>query len=97
MHDTHHGHEHGHHHGHRHEHANDGEALSDIGKLRKMAEHWIGHSEEHARSYRLWASRAKEAGQNEPAEILEKIAGETMEQNERFKKIIHLLDSAGQK
>ena len=93
MHDRHHGHEHGHGHGHEHtqEHAAGGEVLSDIVKLRKMAEHWIGHNEEHAGSYRLWASRAREAGQNEPGEILEKIADETLEQNERFKRIIHLL------
>ena len=91
MHDRHH-HEHEHGHGHEHTHSHDEATLSDLAKLRKMAEHWIGHNEEHARSYRLWASRAKEAGMSEPADILETIAQETTEQNEKFKKIISLLD-----
>jgi len=71
------------------------EAVSGIVKLRKMAEHWISHNEEHARAYRLWASRAREAGCEEPGEILEEIASEIAEQNERFMKIIHIIDSAG--
>ena len=71
------------------------EAVSETVKLRKMAEHWISHNEEHARSYRLWASRAREVGHEEPCEILEAIASEIVEQNERFKKIIRIIDSAG--
>jgi rubrerythrin len=60
-----------------------------------MVEHWISHNEEHARSYRLWASRAREAGCEEPGEILEEIASEIQEQNERFMKIVHIIDSSG--
>ena len=80
-----------------HEHGPDRgeEAVSETVKLRKMAEHWISHNEEHARSYRLWASRAREAGYEEPGEILEAVASEIVEQNERFKKIIDIIDSAG--
>ncbi len=87
-------------HGHRGEHAHGhgpdkgGEAVSGTVKLRRMVEHWISHNEEHASSYRLWASRAREAGHDEPGEILEKIASETVAQNERFKKIIHIIDAA---
>jgi rubrerythrin len=73
----------------------DDEAISEMKKLKKMAEHWIGHNVEHARSYRLWANRAKEAGRTEPGEILEGIAEETMEQNKRIERIILLLDESG--
>ena len=69
------------------------EAVSGTVKLRKMVEHWISHNEDHARSYLLWASRAREVGQDEPGEILEEIASEIVGQNERFKKIIHILDA----
>ena len=88
--------EHGHGEAHTHEHGPDKgeEAVSETVKLRKMVEHWISHNEEHARSYRLWASRAREAGRDEPGEILEEIASEIAGQNERFKKIIHILDAA---
>jgi hypothetical protein len=94
MHDRH--QEHGHDRVHAHEHGPEKstEAVSEIAKLRKIVEHWIGHNEEHARTYRLWASRAREAGCEEPGEILEQIASEIVEQNERFMKIIHIIDSA---
>jgi hypothetical protein len=95
MHDRH--HEHGDDKAHAREHGPEKsvEAVSEIVKLRKMAEHWISHNEEHARAYRLWASRAREAGCEEPGEILEEIASEIVEQNERFLKIVHIIDSAG--
>lgn len=96
MSDRHHEHQHGHGREHTHEHANEkDEAVSGIVRLRKMVEHWISHNEEHARSYRLWASRAREAGCEEPGEILEEIASEIQEQNERFMKIVHIIDSSG--
>jgi len=87
--------EHGHGEAHTHEHGPDKgeEAVSGTAKLRRMVEHWISHNEEHARSYRLWASRAREAGCEKPGEILEQIASEIVEQNERFMKIIHIIDS----
>jgi hypothetical protein len=87
--------EHGHSGSHTHGHGPDKgeEAVSGTLKLRKMVEHWISHNEEHARSYRLWATRAREAGHNEPGEILEEIASEIAEQNDKFKKIIHIIDS----
>jgi rubrerythrin len=90
MSDRHHEHEHGNEHTHEKD-----EAVSEIVRLRKMVEHWISHNEEHARSYRLWASRAREAGCEEPGEILEEIASEIQEQNERFMKIVHIIDSSG--
>ena len=93
MHDRH--QEHGHDKVHAHEHGpkKNTEAVSEIVKLRKIVEHWISHNEEHARTYRLLASRAREAGCEKPGEILEQIASEIVEQNERFMKIIHIIDS----
>jgi len=93
MHDRH--QEHGHDKVHAHENGpkKNTEAVSEIVKLRKIVEHWISHNEEHARTYRLWASRAREAGCEKPGEILEQIASEIVEQNERFMKIIHIIDS----
>jgi hypothetical protein len=89
--------QHGHDRAHAHEHEPEkgGGAVSEIVKLRKMVEHWISHNEEHARSYRLWAGRAREAGCEEPGEILEEIASQIIEQNERFMKIAQIIDSAG--
>lgn len=87
-----HGSDHGRLHAHHAE--KEAEAVSEIAKLRKMVEHWISHNEDHARSYRAWASRARKAGRREPGEILEEVASRTVEQNERFMKIIEIIDSA---
>ena len=94
MHDRHHEHERKAH-AHEHDREKEGQAVSEVVKLRMMVEHWISHNEEHARSYTLWAGRAREAGCEEPAEILEAIASETIDQNERFMKIMDIIDSAG--
>jgi hypothetical protein len=93
MHDRQHEHENEKAHVRGHETEEVAEADPGIVKLRKMVQHWISHNEEHARSYRLWASRARKAGCEEPGEILEEIASEIVEQNERFKKIVHIIDS----
>ncbi|MFZ2445202.1 MAG: hypothetical protein WAW37_02500 [Syntrophobacteraceae bacterium] len=83
-----------HHHGHgRHEHG--GEQVTGLEKLRKMTEHWIGHNEDHAASYRLWANRAREAGQEESGAILDEVASDAAEQNTKLRRVLHLLDSAG--
>lgn len=75
--------------------AENNQAIPEMEKLKKMAEHWLGHNEEHARSYRLWATRAKEAGRIEPGEILEDIAREMLEQNRRLERVIFLLNTTG--
>ncbi|MHC1728759.1 MAG: hypothetical protein AB9866_22620 [Syntrophobacteraceae bacterium] len=87
MHDTH----------HEHESEKSPGTFSDITKLRKMAEHWISHNEEHARSYLLWADRAKAAGLDGPSAILGQLAGEVLEQNERFEEIIRMIGSDPEK
>ncbi len=60
MHDHHKGH-HGHHHGHEH-----GDA-DELRKLHAMLDHWVEHADSHAESYREWAGKAGEAGEEEIA------------------------------
>jgi len=79
---------------HGHEAQKGAETDSEIVKLRKMVEHWINHNEEHARSYRLWANRAREAGCREPGDILDQVASEITGQNEKFIKIVRIIDSS---
>jgi cobalt/nickel transport system ATP-binding protein len=64
MHDNHKGrHTHDHVHGHDQE---SGETET-LRKLHVMLEHWIEHGDSHAESYREWAGRAGEAGEEEIA------------------------------
>ena len=103
MHDSHDKHHEHHHEGHEHHHEhhcgdhvaprNTGE-VTETEKLRKMVEHWIAHNEDHARSYRLWASRAKDAGHIEPGAILEDIASDIIGQNEKLIRITQIIDSS---
>ena len=95
MHDSH-EHHHGHHeeHSHEHEAAQNTDEPMETTRLRNMVEHWISHNEDHAGSYRLWASRAREAGYREAGGILEEIASEVIEQNKKFIEIIQIIDSS---
>ncbi|MGC9964553.1 MAG: hypothetical protein ABSE08_04025 [Syntrophobacteraceae bacterium] len=83
-------------HAHKHDAETKAETVTGIEKLKKMTEYWISHNEEHARSYRLWAGRAREVGYGEPGDILEQIASEVVEINERLRKVIQIIDSGGQ-
>ncbi|MEM5789710.1 MAG: hypothetical protein AAGU11_20540 [Syntrophobacteraceae bacterium] len=65
--------------------------IPELEKLKKMAEHWMRHNEEHAGNYLAWADRARRAGREEPAVILEEIAKEAVEQNTKLQKILELL------
>ncbi len=65
MHDHHQGHSHGHHHHHHDEEASGGtEALR---KLQVMLDHWVDHNDSHIESFREWAAKASEAGEEEVA------------------------------
>jgi hypothetical protein len=85
----HHDHEHDHHSG--HESAESSGLFSETDKLIKMVEHWIHHNEEHSRSYRKWADRAREMGQEEAGAILEEVADGTLSQNRSFERMLALL------
>jgi cobalt/nickel transport system ATP-binding protein len=61
MHKGHHTHIHGHGHDHPHE------EPGMLNKLHAMLDHWIEHSDSHAESYREWAKKASDAGEEEIA------------------------------
>ena len=60
-------------------------------KLLKMVQFWVHHNEEHARSYRDWAGRAREMGLAEIGVILERLAGEALRPNEELEHVLLLL------
>lgn len=62
MHDN---HKHHHSHDHSHEHADAG--TENLRKLQAVLEHWVEHSDSHAESYKEWAAKASEAGEEEIA------------------------------
>jgi len=54
-----------HFHDHSHEHSDAG--TENLRKLQAMLEHWVEHSDSHAESYKEWAAKASEAGEEEIA------------------------------
>jgi hypothetical protein len=65
--------------------------LSIQDKLFKMVEFWLHHNEEHARSYREWAGKAREIGLEEVGFILETLAREAVLSNHHLERLMHLL------
>ncbi len=57
----------GHSHSHGHIHGSNPEETETLRKLHSMLEHWIEHGDSHDDSYREWATRASEAGEEEIA------------------------------
>ena len=74
-----------HHHGHEIK-----SALSFDEKMIKLLEHWIRHNEDHVRTYRDWAQKAKEKNMKEVAQLLEDVAEMTLLINKKFESAMKL-------
>lgn len=46
-------------------------APDDLAKLRILLPHWIEHNDEHAKSFREWAGKAREMGLGEVTRRIE--------------------------
>ncbi|MFW6011409.1 MAG: hypothetical protein ACOC8Q_02755 [Desulfosalsimonas sp.] len=79
-----HSHDHHHHHDDNHEHETREMPVSE--KLKKMVSHWLKHNADHAETYRKWAQRAREAGMDDVARILESVAEESQAINKDLEK-----------
>ena len=60
-------------------------------KLAKLLDHWMQHSEEHAKSYELWAERAKSHGIAQVDLLLMRAAEKTRAIDEDFKAALAVL------
>jgi hypothetical protein len=74
-------------HGHEHKH----DTPEPLHKLTKMVEHWIHHNEDHARSFKDWAERARELGKSEVGTLLQGAAQQSLQQNDQLRKALNLL------
>jgi hypothetical protein len=68
--------------------------LSFDEKMIKLLEHWIKHNEDHARTYRDWAQKAKEKNKEKAAQLLEDAADMTLVIGRKFESAVKLLDKA---
>jgi hypothetical protein len=67
------------------------ESLSLDQKLAKLLDHWAQHNEAHARTYREWAARARDAGLAPVADHLESAADRNLGINGEFAAALKLL------
>ena len=77
-----------HNHNHHHEIQS---TLSFDEKLIKLLEHWIKHNEDHAKTYKDWATKAKEKNMVSAGSLLEDSAEMTMLINTKFEKAAKLI------
>lgn len=68
----------------------DGE-ITDIGKLKKLLDHWIEHNISHKETYEEWARRMSAILKEDRADILKKIAEETGEIDKLFLRLKGIL------
>lgn len=59
--------------------------MDDRDKLKHLVEHWREHEREHADTYRMWAGKMRDLGEQEVAECLEEIARVSEELALRFR------------
>jgi methanogenic corrinoid protein MtbC1 len=83
--DEHHDHKHDHH---DHHHS---ESLSFEEKMSKLLEHWLKHNSDHVQTYQEWGQKAKDAGLNDMAVILQDIAAASSALNQKFEAASSLL------
>jgi molecular chaperone GrpE (heat shock protein) len=76
-------------HAHPHEHP----AGDDLAKLRALLPHWIEHNEEHAASFREWAARAREHGQEDVAEAIAQAAQRMEDVNAALERALQALEA----
>jgi hypothetical protein len=55
--------------------------MDEIEKLKKLLPHWMEHNNQHADSYRRWALKVSELGNERLAEVLERLYKKTKELN----------------
>jgi len=67
-----------------------GGTMDDISKLHHLLQHWAEHNEEHTRTYLQWAGKAESLGRKELADLLKKIADDTMSMDSLFKKAMEV-------
>ncbi|MFP4454104.1 MAG: hypothetical protein ACLFPI_12155 [Desulfobacterales bacterium] len=92
MNEKHHGNDHHHHHHDTQGNARETEEMPMSEKLEKMVAHWLKHNFDHAETYRRWAQRARDAGLEDVARILESVAKESQAINKDLEKAGKMLE-----
>ena len=65
-----------------------GGGLSFNEKMIRILTHWIAHNTDHAKTYEIWAERAKENALEEAGVLLEEASKMALLVNEKFAKAI---------
>ncbi|MFP4571971.1 MAG: hypothetical protein ACLFNW_03265 [Desulfobacterales bacterium] len=92
MNEKHHGNDHHHHHHDTQGNGHETEKMPMHEKLEKMVSHWLKHNSDHAETYRRWAQRARDAGLEDVARILESVAEESQAINKDLEKAGKMLE-----
>lgn len=67
------------------------EGLSFNEKLIKILAHWEAHNTDHAKTYEMWAERAKTENLTKAGELIKEAAEMTLRINQNFIKAIEIV------
>ena len=65
--------------------------LSFDEKMIKLLEHWINHNNDHAKTYKDWAQKAKEKDMDQAGSLLEDAAEMTLMISKKFEEAAELV------
>jgi len=78
-----------HHHPHDHGHSGceHSQSMGTVDKLIILADHWLSHNIEHAKTYETWAMQAEKEGLVAVSSVLSEIMEQTKHLNSLFEKV----------
>ncbi len=68
--------------------------LSFDEKMIKLLDHWIKHNDDHAKTYRDWAQKAKDKDMRKAASLLKDAADLTLTINKKFEEASEFIRKA---
>ena len=72
----------------------DKKELSELEKLRVLIPHWIEHSHSHQHEFEKWGAVAKNEGQDEAAEAIDKAMQKLVKADKYLRKALEALGGA---
>ncbi len=67
--------------------------MDDLETLKKLLPHWMGHNDEHAKIYEVWAGKMSSLGKEELSEALRAIHRESQKLRKLFEEALRVLDT----
>lgn len=78
-------------HHHHHDHHKKESNMTFDEKLNTLITHWLHHNADHAKNYKDWSEKTRDAGKEEIADILNEVSEMTEKISEKFSQALSLI------